>query len=275
MFSVECLAESEGKNVGGESHWVDKWAAKSGLGGRHVRREARRSSGPWSLSPWFSDTFSPRMQTRAPTRSQRQPAHRALPDISNVADMTPPLNLRAGLIVRYPHSGYSNICTSNAINKTTGTEGVKAFTVRRGDRKLIGNICCIEPGRGISRIAGDRKYRHFDRKRSQFGQPKENPHCCGGAGAHGGRGCGAQCRATSGVHGSKILSVGRRAPLGYKIRMLVASRGTWRHSGQVVSSTKASNDPRWPGSGLSAGGWRAVILGRGVRFCVPLGRCST
>lgn len=170
---------------------------------RHVRREAPLSSGPWSLSPWFSDTFSPRMQTRAPTRSQRQPAHRALPDISDVADMTPPLNLRAGLIVRYPHSGHSNTCTSNAINEATGTGGLKALTVRRGDRKLIRNGCCIGPGGGISRIAGDRKYRHFDRKRSQFGQPKENPHCCGGAGAHGGRGCGAKCRATGGVQGSR------------------------------------------------------------------------
>lgn len=33
VLSVECFAESVGKNVGGESHWVDKWAAKSGLGG--------------------------------------------------------------------------------------------------------------------------------------------------------------------------------------------------------------------------------------------------
>ncbi|WP_182859310.1 hypothetical protein [Mycobacteroides abscessus] len=32
VLSVQCLSEPEGKNVGGECHWIDQWAAKSGLG---------------------------------------------------------------------------------------------------------------------------------------------------------------------------------------------------------------------------------------------------
>ncbi|WP_423488544.1 hypothetical protein [Mycobacteroides sp. PCS013] len=32
VLSVECFAESVGKNVCGESRWIDQWAAKGGLG---------------------------------------------------------------------------------------------------------------------------------------------------------------------------------------------------------------------------------------------------
>ncbi|MDO3166666.1 hypothetical protein P5V90_06810 [Mycobacteroides abscessus subsp. abscessus] len=31
VLAVECLSEPVGKKVGGESHWIDQWAAKSGL----------------------------------------------------------------------------------------------------------------------------------------------------------------------------------------------------------------------------------------------------
>lgn len=52
----------------------------------------------------------------------------------------------------YPHREHSNMCTSNAIYEATDIEDVDALIACSGDRKLIGNICCIEPG-GASRAS--------------------------------------------------------------------------------------------------------------------------
>lgn len=143
------------------------------------------------------------MQTRAPARSQRQPAHKAFSDFSNVADMMPPLNLRAGLMVRYPHSGHSNICTSNAIYETTRAGGVNARVLCRGDRKSIRNICYVRPGGASHAWAAIGNLVTSIGKGHSLVNQKETPTVVGGAGAHGGRGCGAKCRATGGVQGSR------------------------------------------------------------------------